>query len=405
MKRFLPLLFLASIANAGDLTTSPLIQDGVSLHAADFNNLINNAVISPAFISGKSVATPISVDSIAFYQLSSNAVKQTPFSSISALILASPTFTGTLTSSQATVISGILSPTAITADQNNYNPATLSTATTLRLSSDATRNITGLSGGGDGRILLIHNVGSFSIVLNDENASSSAANRFALYHDQTIPPDGIVFLQYDNTSSRWRSTTSHTHSLADVTDAGANLNPPFTALTDGATVTLTATPNNVVQSRTWTLGATGTYPHILQFSGVTTGMSGYLIVTQDGTGSRKICLPGPQFPDATTATNTTVTSATAAFVASDVGGQIVGAGIPVGATITVIGSGTSVTISAATTATASGVTITLPNRYSKVVSGGRGAVTLSATANATDVLTWVCTGANSYLWAGGTNFN
>lgn len=56
---------------------------------------------------------------------------------------------------------------------------------------------------------------------------------------------------------------------------------------------------------------------------------------------------------------TTVTSATAAFVAGDVGASLVGPGIPAGATITVRVSGTQVTISAAATMTASGVSLTI----------------------------------------------
>lgn len=79
--------------------------------------------------------------------------------------------------------------------------------------------------------------------------------------------------------------------------------------------------------------------------------------------------PGPQarvVTDGVTATNTTVTSATANFqaagvgaVGGDVGAGISGAGIPVGAKILVVNSATSVTISAATTATATGVTVTI----------------------------------------------
>lgn len=70
--------------------------------------------------------------------------------------------------------------------------------------------------------------------------------------------------------------------------------------------------------------------------------------------------------DGVTATNTTVTSATAAFVApswgdtgGDLGAAISGAGIPAGAYIVSVESPTSVTISAATTATATGVSITI----------------------------------------------
>jgi hypothetical protein len=78
----------------------------------------------------------------------------------------------------------------------------------LRLSTDASRNITGLvlAAGSNitAAIAVIHNVGSFNIVLQDENASSTAGNRFALTGDITIAPDQVCVLQYDGTTSRWR---------------------------------------------------------------------------------------------------------------------------------------------------------------------------------------------------------
>ena len=62
---------------------------------------------------------------------------------------------------------------------------------------------------------------------------------------------------------------------------------------------------------------------------------------------------------ATTNTDTTVTSDTAVFTAADVGLSISGTGIPAGATIASINSGTSVEISAAATATATGLTVVI----------------------------------------------
>lgn len=123
--------------------------------------------------------------------------------------------TGTFT------LSGDITPAQITADQNNYNPTGLSSATVLRLNSDAARNITGLSGGADGRLLIVYNVGSFNIVLKDESSSSTAANRFALQTDITIAPDVGVILQYDSTSSRWRAQGGT--SLDSLTSNGADI--------------------------------------------------------------------------------------------------------------------------------------------------------------------------------------
>lgn len=105
-------------------------------------------------------------------------------------------------------LTGDITPSQITSNQNDYNPTSLSTASVLRLSSDASRDITGLQGGSDGRILVLMNVGAQNIVLKDENASSTAGNRFALTGDITMTPDLSVWLIYDSTSSRWRSVGS-----------------------------------------------------------------------------------------------------------------------------------------------------------------------------------------------------
>jgi hypothetical protein len=101
-------------------------------------------------------------------------------------------------------LTGRVSPAQITADQNNYNPAGLAGASMLRLSSDATRNITGLSGGGDGRVIALINAGTQSIVLKNEHAGSSADNRFSLPSDLTLAAKQSVLLWFDATDSRWR---------------------------------------------------------------------------------------------------------------------------------------------------------------------------------------------------------
>jgi hypothetical protein len=87
---------------------------------------------------------------------------------------------------------------------------------------------------------------------------------------------------------------------------------------------------------------------------------------------REVGGSGKTFPSGVSATRsvadgvlnstTTVTSATAAFVAGDVGSYITGTGIPAGATIASVTNGTTVIISVAATATASGVSLTI-TRY------------------------------------------
>ena len=110
-------------------------------------------------------------------------------------------------------LTGDTSPPQITADQNNYNPTGMTTTSVLRLSTDASRNITGMAGGRDGRIMLVVNVGNFDIILKDESGSSTAANRFAMNGDLDLATDQSVLLWYDSTSSRWRLVS---HGLIDL---------------------------------------------------------------------------------------------------------------------------------------------------------------------------------------------
>jgi hypothetical protein len=401
MKRSLYFFTLAVLwqqAYAGDILTGTTFSDGQTVTAALLNNAVNNATIQPAFISGQGSASPASTDQIVFYQTSGGTLKKSTLSNLLALAWASPVFTGTLVSSQATVIIGMLTPATVTADVNDYNPTGLATSTTLRLASDnlGVRNITGIAGGADGRLLLLHNIGTTdNLVLKNANSSSTAANRFAFVGDRTILPNGVLILQYDGTSSRWRTTQKN--ATDDVTIA-----PTFAALTYGTTTTLACNPINVSQNASVTL--TGNTQLI--FTGLVAGMTGELRITQDGTGTRKVSLPGPSFTDGVGTTSTTFTSATGAFVASDAGGPINEPGnthIPVGTTIASVTNGTTI-VASASISTGTGITFYLPNRQSKVIGGGRGAVSLTTTANALDDLAWSYDGTN-IVWTGGKNAN
>ncbi len=122
--------------------------------------------------------------------------------------LAGKTFTGTTNISERFDLGGDLTPPQITANQNDYDPSGLSTASILRLSTDATnRHITGLAGGSDGRVILIHNIGGFVFYLDHESTSSTAANRFILdtgFSQIPVSIKSTLGLVYDGTSSRWR---------------------------------------------------------------------------------------------------------------------------------------------------------------------------------------------------------
>jgi hypothetical protein len=113
--------------------------------------------------------------------------------------------TGNLALPRGLILSGVIAPPQITANQNDYNPAGVATASVLQLSSDASRSISGLAGGAEGRLVSVINVGSQPVNLLDESASSAAANRFTLGGDLVISAKQAAMLRYDGTAARWQA--------------------------------------------------------------------------------------------------------------------------------------------------------------------------------------------------------
>jgi hypothetical protein len=183
--------------------------------------------------------------------------------------------------SSAFAFTGDISPTSIGSSQNDYNPTGLSTASTLRLTSSGTFNITGLSGGADGRLIIIHNIGSSSIILIDESASSSAANRFALIGDITLNADSVGIFQYDSTSSRWRSLGN-----TGVT-AGAGGITSLNALTGATQTFATGTAGT-----DFAISSSGT-THTFNIPSAAAGVRGLVsIATQTFEGGKSIAAAG-----------------------------------------------------------------------------------------------------------------
>lgn len=112
-------------------------------------------------------------------------------------------------------MSGIDSPAVFSANQDDY--AFADDITSLRLSaSGASRNLSGLVAPTGAQLLMIHNVGTtYSIILKDESASSTAINRFALAGDVTLAPDQSVMIWYDTVSTRWRVLDANGSSSAN----------------------------------------------------------------------------------------------------------------------------------------------------------------------------------------------
>lgn len=111
-----------------------------------------------------------------------------------------------LTVTEGILFTGVISPTSLASSQNNYAPTGFATASTIRLTSSTSVNITGLAGGTNGRFIILHNIGSNNIVLVNSSGSSTAANQFLFNGNITLGANQSVTLRYDGTSSRWRAT-------------------------------------------------------------------------------------------------------------------------------------------------------------------------------------------------------
>jgi hypothetical protein len=100
--------------------------------------------------------------------------------------------------------SGLISPAQIVANTDNYNPTGLATATLLRLTTDVSRNLTGIVAQTAGRQFVLANLGAANLVLIHD-ATSTAANRFYCPGNAnfTMTPTSYVHLLYDNTLTRW----------------------------------------------------------------------------------------------------------------------------------------------------------------------------------------------------------
>ena len=104
------------------------------------------------------------------------------------------------------IFSGIvISPAQLVANTDNWSPTGLSTADVIRVSTDASRNLTGIVAPASAWAIVLENVGSFDLVLK-HNVTSTAANRFFCPNDSdvTLQKDSTVLLVYDLTSLRWR---------------------------------------------------------------------------------------------------------------------------------------------------------------------------------------------------------
>ncbi len=97
-----------------------------------------------------------------------------------------------------------ISPTALSANTDNWSPTGLSSARNVRVDASGAYNLTGISAQPDGAELWLINVSANAITLKHDQ-TSTAANRFYLPGsvDLVLNQYASVLIRYDATFSRW----------------------------------------------------------------------------------------------------------------------------------------------------------------------------------------------------------
>ncbi len=104
-------------------------------------------------------------------------------------------------------LTGIIRPASIGAgNTNDWNPTGFSTASVVYVDTSAAGAVlTGLVAGQDGDLVTLINASANDLDLSDDDAASTAANRFGFPADQVVPANGgVCSLIYDGTGQRWR---------------------------------------------------------------------------------------------------------------------------------------------------------------------------------------------------------
>ena len=194
---------LATSIGAGKVTSSMLNADVYSTaHTWSAVQTFNSPVINTPTGIVKGDVGLGNVDN------TSDAAKNAAMATLANKTVAAPILTGMVDLQGTIKRTGIATPAQITSDQNDYNPSSsVCVSDTLILSSNASRNITGLAGGVSGCEVLLVNTGSNPIILKDSDAGSTASNRFSFGGDITLAANQTARLFYQAGSvNKWRNT-------------------------------------------------------------------------------------------------------------------------------------------------------------------------------------------------------
>ena len=194
--------FLVDIMKAGSLTNLLWMDlNGLQISQTGSNYVVitNTGLTADRTLTFKDATYRVAAENIA------NSFAQTQ------------TFQDPIDMQDRIMISGKVSPSQITADQNNYAPSSWNVVGIVRL--DANNSMPQITGWGDasqadGWTVRLRNVGSNTILLKDaftnKAASSTAANRFDFGgYDYPLFPKNEIALEYDGTLARWITIDPH----------------------------------------------------------------------------------------------------------------------------------------------------------------------------------------------------
>lgn len=260
------------------------IEDSEAVPLAQINRLLDDAILEPDTPPPKVNNASVLGDRTEGFSYG-NHTHQGVNLDAAQTISAEKTFTAAILLQHHIIVDDV-SPSQITSNQNDYDPGS---ASVWRLTTDASRTITGFTGHGNReRLAVVVNIGSNDLVIAHQSASSSAANRVitATAANVTLTANQSTILWYDSVTARWRQVVS---SSTAAGGGGVELWTTGTSRTTGiAAVNLNAGANylgsaidNSANLDTWaTISATflcGTAPT------AGTEVEVYLLYAPDGT--------------------------------------------------------------------------------------------------------------------------
>jgi len=108
-----------------------------------------------------------------------------------------------------------ITPTTITADEDNYSPPEFDIARYIRISGDnGFWAITSFAAGASGDEKVFINVGDYPVYFPGEHPDGTAANRLYLGSDYILFPKSAITFVYDATLTRWVATNNNVNARA-----------------------------------------------------------------------------------------------------------------------------------------------------------------------------------------------